>query len=78
MATTDSLSAVEDTTITSVTSRGIYADGTDGPVLIRARTGTTTALPAETSAPSVIEAEHAVIIADKLDTPTAYTVEATG
>lgn len=77
VATADSLSAVEDTTITSVTSRGIYADGTDGPVLIRARTGTTTALPAETSAPSVIEAEHAVIIADKLDTPTAYTVEAT-
>lgn len=77
VATAESLAAVEDTTITAVTARGIYADSPDGPVLIRARSGDTTALPADTTAPSVLDTEHAVIIADKLDVPIAYTVEAT-
>lgn len=77
VATADSLAAVNDTTITAVTGQGIYADGSDGPVLIHPRSGDLTALPDDTTAPSVLSGDHAVIVADKLDTPTAYTVEAT-
>lgn len=76
VATADSLATVEDATITAVTGQGIYADGSDGPVLIHSRSGDLTALPEDTTAPSVLADGHAVIVADKLDTPTAYTVEA--
>lgn len=76
VATADSLSTVYDTTITAVTGQGIYADGSDGPVLIHPRSGDLTALPEDTTPPSVLADDHAVIVANKLDTPTAYTVEA--
>ena len=76
VATTDTLAAVDDARITAVTGDGISADRSDGPVLIHPSSGDLTTLPETTTAPSVIADDHAVIIADKLDTPTAYTVEA--
>lgn len=76
VATTDTLAAVDDARITAVTGDGIYADRSDGPVLIHPSSGDLTTLPETTTAPSVVADDHAVIIADKLDTPTAYTVEA--
>lgn len=75
VATADSLAPIEDATITAVTEHGIYADGSDGPVLIHPRSGDHTTLPEDITAPSVVADDHAVIVADKLDTTTAYTVE---
>lgn len=77
VATPDSLNSLDDATITSVTAGGVYADSTDGPILIHPRTGGATSLPEDVTAPSVLTSELAVVVADKLEVPTAYAVQAT-
>lgn len=76
IATRDSLTITDGATPTAVTSRGTYAAGRDGQLLITPGSHGPTVLPEGTIAPAVADSDRAVLIAEKLDTPTAYTVKA--
>lgn len=73
----DSLTVTDGATATSVTAQGTYADTSDSPILIHPGSSDTTPLPKDTIAPAIAETDRAVLITEKLDTPTAYTVKAT-
>lgn len=77
VATATSITPVDDLTVTSVTDLGVYGKASSGQVLVRPGEADPTALPADVTAPGIADDEHAVLIADKLDTPTAYTVRRT-
>lgn len=76
IATEDSLTPAENARIQTVTGLGVYAKNTTGQVLLKAGHDDATALPKDVTAPDIADHSHAVLVATKLDTPTAYTVGA--
>lgn len=76
IATRDSLTVTDGATPTAVTGLGTYADGRDGQLLIAPGSPDPTVLPEGTITPAVADSDRAVLITEKLDTPTAYTVKA--
>lgn len=77
VATANSITPVDDLAVTSATDLGIYGKASNGQVLVRPGDQTPAALPPDAIVPGIADDEHAVIVAKKLDTPTAYTVKRT-
>lgn len=78
VVTSDSLTPIDNLTVSSVTALGVYGKASDGPVLVHPGNPEPTTLPTDVTAPGVADSDHAVLVADKLDTPTAYTVKGPG
>lgn len=70
----DTLTAIDGFTATTVTSQGVYGTKDSKPVLVHPGDKEPTMLPTDVTMPSVVTDSLAVIVATKLDTPTAYVV----